>query len=359
MSDSKASSKRRTFLQETALLAGGSLVGSVEVQAAGDSSVNRGITDVSGVKVGHFTDKRRPTGCTVILFDKGAVAGVDVRGSAPGTRETDLLRPTNTVNRVNAILLSGGSAYGLDAATGVMRFLEERGEGYKVGPLVVPIVPAAILFDLGLGDSKIRPDAEAGYRACLDATNGPVIEGSAGAGAGATVGKLFGVKHAMKSGIGTASVQVGGTDIIVAAIVAVNAVGDVYNPHDGRLLAGARNSDGKSLINAMQQIKQGYGVRAQAGTNTTIGVVATNAAFTKTQATKIAQMAHDGYARAIRPVHTAFDGDAIFSACTCTSSQRVEVSMIGAIAAEAMAEAIVRAVKAATSLPGLPAFRDL
>jgi L-aminopeptidase/D-esterase-like protein len=210
-----------------------------------------------------------------------------------------------------------------------------------------------------LGDSKIRPDAEAGYRACLDATNGPVIEGSVGAGAGATVGKLFGVKHAMKSGIGTASVRVGGTDIIVAAIVAVNAVGDVYNPHDGRLLAGARNSDGKSLINAMQQIKQGYGVRAQAGTNTTIGVVATNAAFTKTQATKIAQMAHDGYARAIRPVHTAFDGDAIFSACTCTSSQRVEVSMIGAIAAEAMAEAIVRAVKAATSLPGLPAFRDL
>lgn len=355
-SETKSRSKRRTFLQGSALLATG-------INAfAGAAGVwkSTGITDVAGVRVGHFTDKRRPTGCTVILFDgAGAVGGVDVRGSAPGTRETDLLNPLNTVQKVNAIVLSGGSAFGLDTATGVMRFLEAQGAGFRVGSLAVPIVPAAILFDLGLGDPKIRPDAEAGFEACRAASNGLVAEGCVGVGAGATVGKLFGLKRAMKSGVGTASVRVGDTDLVVAALLAVNAVGDVFDPHNGTIVAGARTADGKGFMNAMTRIMSGYGVRVQAGTNTTLGVVATNATFTKTQATKIAQMAHDGIARTIRPAHTSFDGDTIFAACTGASSEKVEASMIGAIAAEVVAEAVIRAVKSATGLPGLPSFRDL
>jgi L-aminopeptidase/D-esterase-like protein len=349
-------SKRRTFLQGTALLATGV---NAFVDAAGVSKTT-GITDVAGVRVGHFTDKRRPTGCTVVLFEgTGATAGVDVRGSAPGTRETDLLNPLNTVQKVNAIMLSGGSAFGLDTATGAMRYLEEQGMGFRVGSLAVPIVPAAILFDLGVGDSKIRPDAEAGYEACRAASNGIVAEGCVGAGAGATVGKLFGMKRAMKSGIGTASVRVGDTDLVVAALVAVNGIGDVFDPHNGAIIAGARTADGKGFMNAMSRVMSGYGVRAQAGTNTTLGVVATNAAFSKTQATKIAQMAHDGIARTIRPAHTSFDGDTIFAACTGASPEKVEVSMVGSIAAEVVAEAVIRAVKSATGLPGLPSFRDL
>lgn len=363
MREAEEMTKRRTFLQGTVLLAGGLGSGAsspaLDLPDAGANSENNSITAVPGVRVGHFTDKRRPTGCTVVLFDGSATAGVDVRGSAPGTRETDLLKPINTVKKVNAIVLSGGSAFGLDSATGVMRFLEERGMGLKVGSVVVPIVPAAILFDLGVGNPKIRPDAEAGYQACRAATNDPVAEGCVGAGAGATVGKLFGMKNAMKSGIGGASVRVGNTGITVGAIVAVNAVGDVYDSHTGALLAGARGTDGKTLVNAMSQVVRGHGVHASNGTNTTIGVVATNATFTKTQATKIAQMAHDGFARTIRPVHTSFDGDTIFAACTCTSPELVDAGMIGAIGAEVMAEAVVRAVKSATSLPGLPCFRDL
>ncbi|HXE14802.1 MAG TPA: P1 family peptidase [Bryobacteraceae bacterium] len=361
--DAEGMTKRRTFLRGTVLLAGGLGSGAsspgFDLPEAGTNSENDSITAVPGVRVGHFTDKRRPTGCTVVLFDGSATAGVDVRGSAPGTRETDLLKPVNTVKKVNAIVLSGGSAFGLDSATGVMRFLEERGMGLKVGAVVVPIVPAAILFDLGVGNPKIRPDADAGYQACRLATDDPVVEGCVGAGAGATVGKLFGMKNAMKSGIGSASVRVGNTGITVGAIVAVNAVGDIYDPHTGALLVGARGTNGKTLVNAMSQVVRGHGVRASKGTNTTIGIVATNATFTKTQATKIAQMSHDGFARTIRPVHTSFDGDTIFAACTCTSPEQVDAGMIGAIGAEVMAEAVVRAVKSATSLPGLPCFRDL
>ena len=318
------------------------------------------ITDVAGLKLGHHTLKERPTGCTVVLCEEGAVAGVDVRGSAPGTRETDLLSPTNLVEKVQAILLSGGSAYGLAAATGVVRWLEERGLGYKIGKGVVPIVPAAILFDLGVGDFKIRPGDEHGYKACEAATAGPVPEGNVGAGAGATVGKLFGPGFAMKSGLGTASVKVGDTGIVVGAVVAVNAAGDVLDPRNGKIVAGARAESGKGFRDSMAAILSGYHVVQQSGANTTIGVVATNAAFTKTQMTKIAQMAHDGLARAINPVHTMADGDTIFAMSTGTVKAKADVTAIGAIAATVLSRAIVRAVMQATSLPelGLPAYRD-
>src|SRR5882762_6658488 len=318
------------------------------------------ITDVPGLKVGHFTLTERPTGCTVLICEAGATAGVDVRGSAPGTRETDLLSPINAVQQVNAIMLSGGSAYGLDAASGVMRYLEEKNMGYKIGKGVVPIVPAAILMDLGVGDFKIRPNAESGYKACLAAGTGPVAEGCVGAGAGATIGKMFGPKFSMKSGLGTASVKIGNTGIVVGAIVAVNAVGDVVNPQTGKVVAGARSEDGKGYRDSMAQIMGGYRVVVQNAANTTIGVVATNAKFTKTQMNKIAQMAHDGYARAINPVHTMGDGDTIFSMSTGASSVTADVTAIGAIAATVMARAIVRAAMQATSVPelGLVAYRD-
>lgn len=316
------------------------------------------ITDVAGIKVGHFTHPRRPTGCTVILVEDGAVAGVDVRGAAPGTRETDLLNPVNTVQQVHAVVLSGGSAFGLDTATGVMRYLEERGIGFKVGGALVPIVPAAILFDLALGDPGIRPDAEAGYKASHAATSDPPAEGNAGAGAGATVGKLFGMKRAMKSGIGTAAIALGGTT--VGAIVAVNAVGDVLDPGTGKMIAGARTSDGKSLLGTMAAILRGDQLPPSlTGTSTTIGAVATDLKLDKAQATKVAQMAHDGLARAINPVHTPFDGDTIFALATGRSATAPNLTLIGALAAEAMAQAVVRAVRAAKGIEGFPSATDL
>ncbi|QHS52410.1 P1 family peptidase [Edaphobacter sp. 12200R-103] len=318
------------------------------------------ITDVPGLKVGQHTLTERPTGCTVVICENGATAGVDVRGSAPGTRETDLLSPINMVQKVQAILLSGGSAYGLAAATGVVRWLEEHNLGYKIGKGVVPIVPAAILMDLGVGDFKIRPADEHGYKACMAATTGPVAEGNIGAGAGATVGKMFGPKFAMKSGLGTASVKIGNTGIVVGAIVAVNAVGDVVNPHSGKIVAGARTEDDKGFRDSMAEILRGYRVVVENGANTTIGIVATNAPFTKTQMTKIAQMTHDGYARSINPVHTMGDGDTIFAMSTGTADVKADVSAIGAIAATVMSRAVVRAAMQATSLPefNLPAYRD-
>lgn len=304
------------------------------------------LTTVPGVEVGHFTDKRRPTGCTAILFRKGAVAGVDVRGAAPGTRETDLLNPINTVQQIHAIMLTGGSAYGLDTATGAMRFLEEHGIGFRVGDQIVPIVPAAVLYDLQVGDGHIRPDAAAGYAACKAASSAMVVEGSVGAGAGATVGKFFGPKFMMKSGLGSASHTVGDTGIIVAAIVAVNAAGDVIDPGTGRVIAGARKPDGSGFIDTMAQLRAGRGsIEQQAGRNTTIGVVATNAIFDKAQMTKIAQMAQDGLARAINPVHTTMDGDTIFAATTGTIKSPLDHGVIGAIAAEVMTQAILRAVR--------------
>jgi L-aminopeptidase/D-esterase-like protein len=333
--------------------------------ASGMESTDRlgpgSLTDVGGIKVGHFTLKTRPTGCTVILCEDGATAGVDVRGSAPGTRETDLLNPINMVQQVQAIILSGGSAYGLDTASGVMRYLEAHGKGFKIGNAgVVPIVPAAILMDLGVGgDFKIRPNADSGYEACTAATTNPVLQGNVGAGAGATIGKMFGSQFAMKSGLGSASIKVGNTGVVVAAIVAVHAVGDVIHPKTGKVLAGARAADGKGFRNSMAEIARGYRVELQRAANTTIGVVATNASLQKVEVSKVAQMAHDGYARAINPVHTPGDGDTIFALATGTSNVKVNHGMIGALAAEAMAQAIVRAAVNASGIPGYPAYRDI
>jgi L-aminopeptidase/D-esterase-like protein len=347
--------KRREFARALASLTAGAALPAIQ---ANEADAAGGITDVQGVKVGHFTESRRPTGCTVVLFEKGATAGVDVRGSAPGTRETDLLNPINTVQQVQAILLAGGSAFGLDAASGVVRFLEEHRLGYAVGDVVVPIVPAAILYDLEIGDSKIRPTADSGYKACQAATAGPVPEGNVGAGAGAVIGKMFGMRQAMKSGLGSASIRVGDTGIVVGAIVAVNAVGDVLDPNTGKIIAGARKADGSGFMDSMARIREGYGVRA-GGTNTTIGVVATNVALDKAQATKVAQMAHDGLARTIYPVHTPSDGDTIFAVATGTIPARANHGAIGALAADVMARAVLRAVMSARGIAGLPSYADL
>ena len=349
------SNSRRSLLRAAAGLA---VVG--QGTDGGADEPHGSITDVGGLRVGHFTESRRPTGCTVVLFERGVVAGVDVRGSAPGTRETDLLSPINTVERINALVLSGGSAFGLDTASGVMRYLDEFKIGYRVGSIVVPIVPAAILFDLGVGDSKIRPGEQAGYAACQAASNSAPHEGNVGAGAGATVGKMFGMKAAMKSGFGTASLAIGSSGLVVGAIVAVNAVGDVRSRQTGGILAGARAADGQSFLDSMAQMLAGATLaRANRGGNSTIGIVATNGVLTKAEATKVAQMAHDGLARTINPIHTAFDGDTIFAAATGTAAARADVSTIGAVAAEAMAHAVNRAVLSATGIPGLPAHRDL
>lgn len=315
------------------------------------------ITDVAGIKVGHFTDKRRPTGCTVILTEAGATAGVDVRGASPGTRETDLLDPKNLVQQVHAIVLSGGSAFGLETATGVVKYLEERGIGYDVGVAKVPIVPAAILFDLRVGDPKIRPDASAGYEACKNASDKTSTEGNIGGGAGATVGKLFGMERAMKGGLGTASITLP-NGFTVGAIVAVNAVGDVFE--NGKLIAGARTPDGKKLMGTMPAILRGENPPPLlGGTNTTIGVIATNAKLSKAECQKLAQMAHDGFARTINPAHTMLDGDTIFALATGKVEKAANVTLLGALAAEAMAQAIVRAVKAAKGLPGLPSVNEM
>jgi L-aminopeptidase/D-esterase-like protein len=362
---SEKSTGRRNWLRNAAGLAAADLLATNVLSKAQDSITGReeppgSIVDVGGIKVGQYSDTRRPTGCTVIIFERGAVAGVDVRGSAPGTRETDLLNPVNTVERVNAILLAGGSAFGLDAASGVMRYLEENRMGYRVGASIVPIVPAAILFDLNLGDGKIRPDEQAGYAACQAASTSAPKEGNVGAGAGATVGKLFGFGSAMKSGIGSASMRIGESGLVVSAIVAVNAAGDVRHRQTGRILAGARAPDGQGFLDSMSQILQGATLgRREAGGNTTIGLVATNAVLTKTEASKVAQMAHDGLARTINPIHTAADGDTIFAAATGSASERADVTTIGSIGAEVMARAVNRAVQMAWGIPGLPAYRDL
>jgi L-aminopeptidase/D-esterase-like protein len=257
-------------------------------------------------------------------------------------------------------MLSGGSAYGLETASGAMRYLEEQGIGYNMGTQIVPIVPAAILYDLSVGDGHIRPDVAAGYAACKAASSGVVAEGSIGAGAGATIGKFFGPRSMMKSGIGSASLTVGNTGIMVGAIVAVNAIGDVIDPATGHIIAGARKPDGSGFMDTMARMREGRGRgEVDAGRNTTIGVVVTNAAFGKAQMTKIAQMAHDGLARAINPVHTTMDGDTLFAACTGAVKSTMDHGVIGAIAAEVMAQAVLRAVKLATGVLGIPAYRDL
>ncbi|WP_332813211.1 P1 family peptidase [Ramlibacter sp.] len=307
------------------------------------------ITDVAGIEVGHFTHTRRATGCTVVLARQGAVAGVDVRGAAPGTRETDLLAPTNLVDRVHAVMLSGGSAWGLDAAGGAMRWLEEQGIGLGVGPAVVPIVPAAVLFDLYLGDLSVRPDAAAGLAACTAASARAPEEGSVGAGAGALVGKIFGLDRAMKGGIGTVSVRAAG--ITVGAIVACNALGDVVDPDTGALVAGARKDDGRTLMDSRRALLAGQPPkRLIPGGNTTIGVVATDAVLTKSQAARLATVGHDGFARAINPAHTLLDGDTLFALGTGASGRAAEMMLLATMAAEAVALATVRAVRTARGM---------
>jgi len=326
-------------------------------------SLSNAITDIEGVRVGHAHDDVALTGCTAILCEGGAVGGVDQRGGAPGTRETDALHPVHLVERVHGVMLAGGSAFGLDAASGAVRYLEERGVGFDVRVARVPIVPAAILFDLGLGRADVRPDAAMGYRACEAASDRRPDEGNAGAGMGATVGKVFGMGQAMKSGIGTASMEIGG-GIRVGAIVAVNAFGDVIDPRNGAIVAGARSRQlGPLRLGAPGYFADTLEVmRTLAGRtilgfasrgNTVIGVVATNARLNKEHATKLAQMGQNGVARTIRPAHTMLDGDTIFA--LALGEKEADVNIVGAFAAEVVAEAVLNAVRSAKPVAGLPA----
>lgn len=313
------------------------------------------ITDVPGIRVGHAEDTDALTGCTVVIAEDAAVCGVDVRGSAPGTRETDLLDPVNLVSHVHAICLSGGSAYGLDAASGVMAYLEEQGIGLDVGFGVVPIVPAAVLFDLSIGNPKVRPTRDMGYAAACLASKEPVAQGNVGAGAGATVGKLNGFSQAMKSGIGSAS-RVLPNGLVIGALVAVNAVGHVKDPDSGEILAGPRDEEG-GIVDSLELMQQHAFSLIPPGTNTTIGVVASNAVLTKAEAKKIAQMAHNGLARTIWPIHTMYDGDTLFA--MGTGQVKASIDLIGTLSAEVLAEAVVRAVRTAKPAGGLPACSSM
>ncbi len=308
---------------------------------------NRSLTAVHGIEVGHAQDDQALTGCTVILCRNGAVAGVDVRGGAPGTRETDLLNPINLVQQVHAVVLAGGSAFGLDAATGVMRYLEEQQIGFDTGVAKVPIVPAAILYDLALGRADVRPDSAMGYLAATRASTAPPAEGNVGAGTGASVGKMRGMQYAMKAGIGTWSINIKG--LVIAALVAMNASGDVIDPTNGKKIAGMRSG---STLKWMQENM----VRDAVKSNTTIGVIATNARLTKAEATKVAQMAQDGLAQTLRPAHTLHDGDTIFA--LATGEVTADASVVGTFAAEVMAQAIVRSVMKAKSAGGLKGLGD-
>ena len=318
---------------------------------------NGTLTDVAGLAVGHWTDREAATGCTVVLCGSdGAVAGVDVRGSAPGTRETDLLHPLNSVERIHAVVLSGGSAFGLDAASGVMRWLEARGCGVEVGPCRVPLVCAAVLFDLPVGRADVRPDAAAGEAACDAASPAAVPQGSVGAGAGATVGKALGFECATKSGLGSASVRLG-SGAVVAALVAVNALGDVTDPSSGAVVAGPR-SPGGGFVRTATWLREHDPVAGMGG-STTLAVVATDAELTKPQAAKVAQMAHDGLARSIDPVHTTLDGDTVFALATGRAECAADVTAVGSAAATVLATAVLAAVRKATGLAGVPAISEL
>lgn len=331
------------------------------------SGLHNAITDVPGIKVGHAQNETALTGCTVILCEKGATGGVDQRGGAPGTRETDALRPMHLVDRVHGVLLAGGSAFGLDAASGVMRYLAERKAGFNAGVARVPIVPAAILFDLAIGKSDVFPDAEMGYQACLNASQAAPAQGNVGAGSGATVGKVLGMGQAMKSGVGTASIEIG-AGVIVAALMVVNAFGDVVDAHTGQIIAGARTVQNGSIkigahgyfTDTLAIMKTSVGRNAlgfSARQNTVIGVVATNAKLTKEETNFVAQMAHNGIALAIRPAHTLFDGDTIFA--LAVNQKRADVNIVGAFAAQVVAEAILNAVKYSASAGGLPGLMEL
>lgn len=313
------------------------------------------ITDVKGIKVGHADSRDGMTGCTVIICEDGATAGVDVRGSAPGTRETDLLKAEKMVDKVHAIVLSGGSAFGLEAASGAMKYLEEKGIGFDVGITKVPIVASAVIFDLTIGDYRIRPDIRMGYEACKNASSDENRQGNIGCGMGATVGKILGPKNAMKSGLGSATVRVG--ELIVSAIVAVNSFGDIYDFNSARQIAGVYDYENNKLLNSIEIMKNmnkdiGFNL-----TNTTIGVVATNGMLTKAEANKVSEMAHNGFARTINPIHTMVDGDTIFT--MATNKVKADINLIGTMAAEAVAKAVLNGVYFAESANGLKALRDI
>lgn len=318
--------------------------------------MDNSITDVPGIMVGNAENTSAGTGCTVILYPEGAVAGVDVRGGAPGTRDISSLNPVNLITKAHAVYLGGGSAYGLDGASGVMQYLEENGYGFDVGVGVVPIVPGAVLFDLPVGRADVRPDREMGYTACHNATDNFTLMGNLGAGTGTTVGKIAGCDRCMKGGLGTASRKVG--DLVVGVTVAVNCYGDIIDPSTGQIVAGVLNQDKNSFEGTMNIISgSSKGSENAFSGNTTIGCIATNADFTKAETTKVAMMAHDGFARAINPIHTMFDGDTIF--CLATGKVKSNPTTVGAIAAEVMAEAIVNGVKNAESAYGIPGYKEV
>ncbi len=312
--------------------------------------------DIGNIKLGHAQNFEAATGCTVLICEDGAVAGVDVRGGAPGTRETDLLNPVNLVEKVHAIFLSGGSAFGLDAAAGVAKYLEENGIGFDVGVTNVPIVPAAVLFDLSIGDHRVRPDSAMGYEACLNAITDESQQGNIGVGTGCTVGKITGMERAMKGGFGMASFQQG--DLKVGAMVAVNCLGDVIDPSTNNKIAGLLNPEKITFLDTeeymLNQIKSDSNVFSG---NTTIGAVITNVKLTKAQATKLSSMTHDAFARCIRPSHTMFDGDTIFA--LSVGELEVDLTTVGIIANHVMEKAIINAIIDAETLHGVKCRKDL
>ena len=314
------------------------------------------ILDVKGLKVGQAQNEEALTGCTVVICEEGATCGVDVRGAAPGTRETDLLDPVNTVQKVNAVVLSGGSAFGLECTCGVSDYLEERNIGFDSGVCKVPIVVGAVLFDLGVGSYKIRPDKKMGYEACLNASETVLKQGNYGAGCGATVGKIRGPEFLTKSGIGSYSIKLD-NGIVVAALVAVNALGDVYE--DGKVIAGALDDSKTKFLNSYNLMKQGVTKGGFSIDNTTIGIIATNAKLDKAQCKKISQMAHDGYARSIFPIHTPHDGDTIFTMATGEIETGADLTLIGSIAVEVMEKSIINAVKNAKEINGIVSYNEL
>ena len=307
------------------------------------------ILDVKGLKVGQVEDEKALTGCTVVICENGATCGVDVRGSAPGTRETDLLDPINSVQKVHAVVLSGGSAFGLESTCGVSKYLEEKNIGFDVGVCKVPIVTGAVLFDLAVGDYKVRPDKEMGYKACLNASKTELKQGNYGAGCGATVGKV-------KGGIGSYSIKLD-NGIVVSALIAVNAFGDVYE--DGQVIAGVLNDDKNELLNTYEMMKQGVMKGGFSIDNTTIGVVATNAKLTKAQCKKISQMSHDGYAKAIFPIHTPHDGDTIFTMSTGEVEVEADLTLLGSLATEVVEKSIINAIKNAKSIQNIVSYKEL
>jgi L-aminopeptidase/D-esterase-like protein len=342
-----------------AMLAAMTMILATAAISAQPRAANNTLTAVPGIAVGHYTLSERPTGCTVIIVERGATAGVDVRGAAPATSETDLLTPEKMVQAIYGISLSGGSTFGLESRGGVLKYLEEKKIGIAYGGMRIPIVPAAAIFDLPVGDARIRPGADCGYRAAMAATTNPVQEGSVGAGAGATLGKYLGMNRAMKGGVGSAALTMAdGT--VVAALVVANPLGDVIDPSTGKTVAGVRKEQGGGLEDVRTLIRSGAARPASGGGgNTTLGVVATNATLSKAQTSLLAQLAGDGITRAVWPIHTVADGDTVFALATGTKSGDPDMIRLGALAADVMATAVVRAATQATGLPNLPAVRDL